>query len=197
MITPEDVQNIEERLIKGTKNAIQSLLISQFFLIKTNLKVVNYDFLLHQQLRPVFSDTSRFNVMKFNTLVPDSSFTLPNLFIEELVNPSKVVESECFFLFPANLDLLTGNIVAMQRWLREFYTTIAPTLCCILNREYDFSDTFKTYMPKTYYAVTQQQSTMEGDLNIKQKFNIEEIDKIVAAEYTKHYELLIIGLTKL
>jgi hypothetical protein len=52
-------------------------------------------------------------------------------------------------------------------------------------------------MPKTYYAVTQQQSTMEGDLNIKQKFNIEEIDKIVAAEYTKHYELLIIGLTKL
>ena len=182
MINPED---IEKRLINCVQETIQSLLTCQLFLIKSNFKIDGYDVHLNQSLEPVFSDKSRFNVMKFNKLISDSnSFTLPNLFIEELVHPSKV-DLDYYIDYPQEAYTFIGTNKKMREWLCEFYTTMAPTLCCILNPAYDFSDTFKMYMPKTYFAVTQKQSAVEGDVSITKKLNIQNIDEIMASAYMK------------
>jgi hypothetical protein len=169
------------------EDTINKLLTCQLFIIRTQFHVPNYASKLNGSLNRFFSCDSRFNLMKFNKLVSDNSFTLPNLFIEELVNPSQV--SEDFFrnydYYPHYFTGMKGNEEAMRVWLCEFYTAIVPTLCCILNPDYDFSETFKIYMPETYRTITQKEAPVGGDVNIKNKLNIQKIDEIITAEYLK------------
>ena len=180
----ENQLDMETIFKNGTQDTIKDLLTCQLFIIEANFIVPDYTSILNDRLNTFFSYGSRFDMMKFNKLVSGSSFTLPNLFIEELVNPSQVGEKH-YIKYPDYLIFMKGDEMAMRIWLCDFYTIIAPTLCCILNPKYDFSETFMIYMPKTYRTITQKEAPAGGDENIKKRLNIEKIDQIVAATYIK------------
>lgn len=107
------------------------------------------------------------------------------MLIEEFTNPS--IKDVQFILGPSTLRYCHNTIQA-RVVLCKLYKDLASSV--YLNETYDFSETFKKQLPKTYTTITGKQPSN----NSSETSTMQDIDKTLASFYE---EQELIALTRL
>jgi hypothetical protein len=116
--------------------------------------------------------------MSFENLNKTCMLTLPNLLITELVQPS--LHEICLNCTLESIQITLHNQTQAKIRLCELYKGLAPIVCTILDKKYNFESIVKTHFTKTYNIVTQA-----GICYSDSRF--QDLDMILVNEYIKRY----------